>query len=119
MVTRLLEYKTRFTDPADVLTILPWIPTGWLTASAGVKDVPGLVGGIIMREEDNDGDQVIKIWDSEDSATTDDVEIARVYGTGVAGNIVTLMFPLPGVEAEKGIYVELSAGDAEFELYYR
>ena len=119
MATRLLEYKTRFTDFADSLTVLPWIPTGWLTASAEVKAVPGLVGGIIMREEDNDGDQVIKIWDSEDSTTDGDVEMARVYGTGIAGNVVALVFPLPGIEAQKGIYVELSAGDAEFVLYYR
>jgi len=119
MATRLLEYKTRLTDSADVLATLPWIPTGWHENSAQVKAVPGLVGGIIMHEEDDGGDQVLKIWDSDSPVTTDDVEVARITGGGTAGNITAVMFPLPGIEVQKGIYVEINAGDLEWELYYR
>ncbi len=120
MATRLEEYKTGLADDAQALGRLPWIPTGWLAASVQVKAAPGLLGGIMVRAEDNGGDQVVKVWDTAVGATgATEVELCRVYCSATDELMVNVFFPLPGVEAKLGIYVELSAGDAEFELYYR
>lgn len=120
MALRLLEYKTGLADDAQALGRLPWIPTGWLDGDEQIKAEPGLLGGIIVRAEDNGGDQIVQVWDTADGTTgAAYVELCRVYCSATDELMVNIMFPLPGIEAKLGIYVEVSAGDVEFELYYR
>ena len=116
MATRLLERKTGMEDTAQTLQALPWIPTGVLIDSAVIKAVPGLVGAIYVRKSGNS--TTVKLWDSPTTDTTGDVEIARVFVPDNGKDY--LLFPLPGIEAKLGIYVEIEAGkDPEVIVYYK
>lgn len=116
MANRLLEYKTKMEDHALTLLATPWIPTGVLTDSAVIKAEPGLVGAIHVRKGGNS--TTVKLWDSETADTTGDVEIARVSVPDNGKEY--LLFPLPGIEAVKGIYVEIEAGkNPEVLVYYK
>ena len=119
MALRVEEYKTKMDDHAMTLLASPWIPSGWEEASDVIKAEKGLLGGIIARSEDTGTDIVIKVWDSADGTTgAGYVELARIYFPDTARRFEKIIFPLPGVEAKLGIYVEI-AGDVEYEVYYK
>jgi hypothetical protein len=99
---------------------VPWEASGLLSGSTVIKNKPGLLGGIIVTITDEGVADYIKVWDSPDATTTDDVELARITlaeGTNL-GQQCVVMFPVPGVYAHLGIYVEVS-GSLEYEIYYR
>jgi len=116
MATRLLEYKTGMSDPPQALQSYPWIPTGVLIDSAVIKARPGIVGAIHVRKSGNS--TTVKLWDSSTTDTTGDVEVSRISVPDNGKEY--LLFPLPGIECVKGIYVEIEAGkDPEVIVYYK
>ncbi len=119
MALRVEEYKTKMADDAQALGRLPWIPSGWLVASDVIKAEPGLLGGILVRAEDNGGDQIVQVWDSPDGTTgAGYVELARVYCSATDELMIWVPFPLPGIEAKLGISVVIT-NEVEYEIYYR
>ena len=62
------------------------------------------------------------VWDSPDADTTDDVVLACYpFPSGAyLGTTVSTNFPMVGIYAHLGIYVEVSyPGDVEYSVYYR
>ena len=119
MALRVEEYKVNLSEDAQALGRTPWIPSGWLDASDQIKAAPGLLGGILVRAADNDGNGIIQVWDTATGATTAaEVEMARVYCSATDELMIWVPFPLPGIEAIYGIYVEVTE-DVEYEIYYR
>jgi hypothetical protein len=122
MATRTNVNSIRPKSSGEERLVVPWEASGIFTASAVIKDKPGLLGGVIVTVVGEGTADSIKVWDSPDADTTGDVELTRVTlaaGTNL-GQQAIVMFPSPGVYAQLGIYVEMSSGAVlEYELYYR
>ena len=96
-----------------------WESSGVLSASTVIKAKYGMLGAVMVQATDNGADQVLKVWDSPDSTTTDDVILYQCdLPETTDGARQYAQMPLPGVVAHNGIYVEI-AGDLEFEIFYR
>lgn len=98
----------------------PWVATGALTASAVVKNAPGLLGGVLVTAEDADGDIDVLIYDSPDSTLTNDEILARVRVTDlISGTQDSFCAPArEGVQAENGLYVDIT-GNCQVIVYYK
>ena len=120
MATRVNVNSIRPKSSGEERVVVPWEASGTFATSGVIKNKPGVLGGIIVTITGEGVADYIKVWDSPDSTTTDDVELARVTlaaGTNL-GQQAIVMFPNPGVYAHLGIYVEAS-GTLEYEIYYR
>jgi hypothetical protein len=92
-----------------------------MTASTVVKAKAGILGGVLVTATDNGGDIDIKVWDSPDSTLTDDDLLAQVTVVATTAKAQS-SFSAPdvtGIEARKGIYVQVVAGDASIVVYYK
>ena len=118
--TRLLENNWRGPMPVEARDASPWIPSGVLTASAQIKAVRGLLGGILVTASDAGGDIVVKVWDSPNSTLTDDVCLAAVTIISTVSGAQNSFAPpsKEGVEAINGLYVQVT-GDCEVIVYYK
>lgn len=118
MARGLLEKVISLASPGSVKHSTPLQASGVQTASQVVCAEPCLLGGVVLFNTDNGGDQVLKVWDSEDATVDDDIELIRVSGIAVDESEVVVMFPEPGVECRHGIYVAVT-GDLEYVIYYK
>lgn len=117
MATRLLQHRW----PASFRgRPHAWFSSGILTGSAVIKAKAGIVGWLCVHATDNGGDIHVKVWDSPDDTLTDDVVLAQQrVSTTTSGAHRHQVIPLPGVEAEHGIYLEVVAGDCEAVVGYK
>lgn len=122
MATRTNVNSIRPKSAGEERIVVPIEASGIFTASSVIKNVPGMLHGIIVTITTEGAADVLKVWDSPDATTTDDVELARVTlaaGTNL-GQQAIIMLPSPGVYAHLGIYVEVCGQAAlEYEIYYR
>ena len=120
-MTRLLETHWGPTTPAQARDTVPWIASGLLTESTLIKAEPGILGGVVVTALDDGGDIIVRVWDSESATLTDDDCIAKITVADVAANYQhSFGTPSPsGVEATKGIYVEIVSGDPDVNVYYK
>lgn len=132
MATRLLEDKTRMADHRQTLAKLPGIPSGWLDESTQIKAKPGYFCGIIFTLEEEEQARTLskdiglkalvyecplRVWDTNDGSTTAAEVIMLQTSVTEFGYY---MFPLPGIEAKLGIYVQIDGECAiEYEIYYK
>lgn len=98
----------------------PWVATGALTASAVVKNAPGLLGGVLVTTTDAGGDIDVLIYDSPDSTLTNDEILARITITEQVEHFQSSFGPpaREGVQAENGLYVHIT-GDCQVIVYYK
>jgi len=116
---RLLLNSVRPASTSTEKLCVPWESSGVLAAGATIKAKPGLLGAIMVQATDTGVDQVLKVWDSPDATVTDDVILYQCdLPEATDGARQYVMFPMPGIQAHLGIYVEI-AGALEYEIIYR
>jgi len=104
---------------AGTLAATAWRCSGQLTANTVVSASPCLLGAILVEIDDTGQDSVITVYDSPTSDTSDDEVLGIFTANGVAKQNSNLyVFPLPGVQAELGLYLTV-AGDVKVYVYYR
>lgn len=118
-MTRLSEKTVSLASPAALLMATPWICSGQLTAAAVVSNGPCRLGAVLVEIDDTGQDAAITVYDSPTSDTTGD-EILGIFTANLVAkqNSQMYVFPLPGVECKKGIYIAV-AGDVKVYVYYK
>jgi len=116
---RLLLNSVRPASTSTEKLAVAWESSGVLAASTVIKAKPGLLGAVMVQTTDNGTDQVLKVWDSPDATMTDDVILYQCeLPEATDGARQYVKFPMPGIQAHLGIYIEI-AGDLEYEIIYR
>lgn len=127
MAQRLLEYKTKMTDPALSLAAYPSIPTGTLIANTVVKGRPGYLTGFTIETTTTEGDLTVEVWDMDQAMVTavagvpnavTHLRIARLtLRTTTIGDMASWATPNEcGVECQHGIYFYMT-GDGQEPVY--
>ena len=106
------------TASAEAVKSQAWYRVGPVANSIEAKTAPGWLGGVRVTATDADGDVVVNLWDSPDSTTTDDIEVARLSLGKAAKDVREVTFPDPGVELQNGLYVAIT-GDCLVETWLR
>jgi len=120
-MTRLNKDYWSPATPRVARDALPWVSSGVLTASAVAKNKPGLLGGIIVTATDAAGTVDVIVWDSPDSTLTGDERLCRITIPELTAK-TWKEFHAPsgcGIQAEKGLYVQVVAGACEVIVYYK
>ena len=100
-------------EVAEALQRAPWIATSVLAAADEIKKEAGILGAIAFAKV---ASATLTLWDSEDSTTTDDNKLAPVLDCSLDERLY--VFPVPGVEFKKGLYVAI-AGSPSYVIYYK
>jgi len=97
----------------------PWVSSGVLTGDSVIKNLPGVLGAVMIQATDNGTDHVVKVYDSPNDTLTDDVIVYQCdLPEATDGARQYVCFPVPGIKMRNGIYVDIT-GDLEYEIYYR